>query len=1510
MKLGVAARPAVIGGLLILGCMAVVGVWNVRALMGTVERLTRWEKTLERLEEVVRAYRDAKNSLQVFFKTDDPRALEEYRRHSGVSQTLLNELRTSVDDEPQLRASLETLSSATVQLNDWLQRQIDAHQQLGASERTRLFSQEPADSPARRVVASSEEFKSLVRDRQRSETRGLQARSWWTVGVILGGSAGAAGVALFAAWSMRREMIQRRRTESQLRERESHWRAILDSEPECVKLLAHDGTLLEMNAAGLAMIQAGDGSQMLGQCVYPLILPEFQTAFRGLVERVFEGNTETLEFEAVGLKGHRLWLETHATPLRDEAGRIVSLLAITRDITDRQAIENALRDNEARLMGLVNSAMDGIITVDENRTIVLFNPAAEKIFRCSSAEAIGRSIDQFVPWQFRATHESAMREFAKSGTSVRQMGERRQVSGLRHDGTEFPAEASIVRVPVGDRRFLTVLLRDVTDRVRQEAALRESEQRLRMLVQASNIGLWDWDLITNAVFFSPEWKGQLGYEDEEIPGRYEEWERRLHPDDLAQSLQAVRDFREGRRQDYDVEFRLRHKDGSWRWILARADLIRDSEDRPIHMLGCHVDVTDRKQAETALRASEERFRALVENSFDAISLVRPDGMIQFVTPAATRILGYSTDEYLRMNSTDLLHPDDAPRATGLIRQVAETPGASVTDVHRMRHRDGSWRWIEGAATNLLHEPALRGIVINFRDITARKQAETALREAEVRLRTIFDLAPIGVVLIDPATAKVIKCNEVAARQLGYSREEFVRLRISDFDAIESPEQTRTHIERIRQDGRDEFETRHRTKSGEIRDVLVTTQIIDLSGRPVFHTIFLDITDRKRAEGIIREQERQLATLISSLPGFAYRCGTDADYSIEFVSDGIGDLTGYPADDFRSHRQHFGRLIHPADQEMVWNEIQAALRERRAYEFSYRVVTADGGEKSVWERGQGVFSANRDLLTLEGFVMDITAHKQTELALQASEERFRSFMDHLPAEAFIKDSAGRYIFGNKHWAENYPLPLESVLGKTDFELWPSRLAEMFQASDREVLRDGRAVEVQQTIEQDHGIAKWFQVLKFPIHQELAPPLVGGIALEITRLKQTEESMRQAANRLRALLATAQTVGATLDLDTLLNQLLYHVTQVVSITNRSAIYIYDPPTDVLIPRACIRADAETYRQIRLKSGESISGKVFQTGRSVLLRTRQEIDDLRGELRPENERLLALDRTGPTVRSTIGVPLRTRTGDNLGTMTLASTLGIFTEDDLSLLEGVASQAAIAIQNAELFDEVRAGRERLQWLSRQLIATQESERHHLARELHDEIGQVLTAVSLRLQNLKSGRDTDLQSEMDQGIQLIDQAIDQVRGLSLNLRPAMLDVLGLEPALRWFVNQQREQTGWDVRLMLQLESRLSPELEITCFRVVQGALTNISRHALASQVEVELRQSDLDLELSVRDNGIGFDLENARQRSEQGERFGLLAMRERVELVGGTFRIDSGSGQGTIIQAHFPLALMTQILE
>lgn len=223
---------------------------------------------------------------------------------------------------------------------------------------------------------------------------------------------------------------------------------------------------------------------------------------------------------------------------------------------------------------------------------------------------------------------------------------------------------------------------------------------------------------------------------------------------------------------------------------------------------------------------------------------------------------------------------------------------------------------------------------------------------------------------------------------------------------------------------------------------------------------------------------------------------------------------------------------------------------------------------------------------------------------------------------------------------------------------------------------------------------------------------------------------------------------------------------------------------------------------------------------------------------------------------------------------------------------------------ERMRAGHERLTSLSRQLLAAQESERRQVARELHDEIGQVLTAISLNLHHLKSVCGPEANSELDAGLELIGQALSQVRNLSLNLRPPMLDLLGLDAAVRSCVEQHRQQTGSDVQLEIQLDSRLSPELEITCYRVIQSALTNVARHAQASQISVELREHNLGLELVVNDNGIGLDVNKVRQRSGLGECFGILAMEERVKSLGGSFRIDSATtpGTGTSIRAHFPL--------
>lgn len=231
------------------------------------------------------------------------------------------------------------------------------------------------------------------------------------------------------------------------------------------------------------------------------------------------------------------------------------------------------------------------------------------------------------------------------------------------------------------------------------------------------------------------------------------------------------------------------------------------------------------------------------------------------------------------------------------------------------------------------------------------------------------------------------------------------------------------------------------------------------------------------------------------------------------------------------------------------------------------------------------------------------------------------------------------------------------------------------------------------------------------------------------------------------------------------------------------------------------------------------------------------------------------------------------------------------------------IEAERVKLHQQVLANREQLQTLSRGLIQAQEEERRRLAGELHDEIGQLLTAVSLSIEVTKETLNTTARARLEESRAAVDRAIDQVRNLSLNLRPAMLDVMGLESALRWFVNRQEEMTGLEIELHSSMAGmRVASDLETACFRVVQEAMTNVARHAQARTVHIELARKGPDLLLSIRDDGIGFDVAAARRRATSGGSFGLLGMAERVRLLGGAFEIESASGQGTVTRVRFPL--------
>jgi signal transduction histidine kinase len=319
-------------------------------------------------------------------------------------------------------------------------------------------------------------------------------------------------------------------------------------------------------------------------------------------------------------------------------------------------------------------------------------------------------------------------------------------------------------------------------------------------------------------------------------------------------------------------------------------------------------------------------------------------------------------------------------------------------------------------------------------------------------------------------------------------------------------------------------------------------------------------------------------------------------------------------------------------------------------------------------------------------------------------------------------------------------------------------------------------------------------------------------------------------------------------------------------------------------------------RLKLGESLAGQVAAAGEPLLVANPDDDPRRIPEHRVQDPALRC--------RAYLGMPIKMGS-QVLGVLSIETRRPEgFSAEDVAIASAFASEAAVALENVRLYQEVKDARDRLHALSGRLVESQEIERRHLARELHDEVGQALTGLKLMLQaGAAAATVPEIQAIAANTLELVQGLIERVRGLSLDLRPAMLDDLGLLPALVWHVERYTAQTKVQVRVEQSgLDGRrLDKSAETAVYRIVQEALTNVARHARVQDAVVRLWTGEATLYVQIEDEGIGFDAEEA-QRAKQSS--GLLGMRERAELVGGTLVIDARPGAGTLVTGALPLRL------
>ncbi len=408
----------------------------------------------------------------------------------------------------------------------------------------------------------------------------------------------------------------------------------------------------------------------------------------------------------------------------------VGALLLGAVASNRARAERAARENEARMARMVDSAMDAVISVDADQRILVFNRAAEAMFQRPAAEVIGRPLDMLLPRRFRESHRDHIERFGAAAVTSRSMGSLGALSGLRADGQEFPIEASISRVEVGGDRIYTAIIRDISARVRTEKALRESEEMLRLALEAAGMGIWELDPRTGERRWSARSKALFGLPPEaEVDGQA--IMARVHPADRPRLEHIMATLLgSGAIDELDVEFRLAPAEGrEERWLHSRGQAFFE-DGRAVRVVGTLLDITGRRRADEAIRASEGRYRTLFECAPDGILIADRDSYYTSANPSLCRMLGYSPGEIVGMHATDIVVAEEVEHIAPALATI--NGGSDYHREWRFRRKDGSTFPAEVIAA-----PMPEGdILAMIREVTERKVAEQALRDSEERFRTM------------------------------------------------------------------------------------------------------------------------------------------------------------------------------------------------------------------------------------------------------------------------------------------------------------------------------------------------------------------------------------------------------------------------------------------------------------------------------------------------------------------------------------------------------------------------------------------------------------------------------------------------------------------------------------------------------------------------------------------------------------------------------------------------------
>ncbi len=943
------------------------------------------------------------------------------------------------------------------------------------------------------------------------------------------------------------------------------------------------------------------------------VAPECRDRFTRAVENAvkhgapFEG-----EYRGTSPDGTERFTHTVGEVIHDREGRPVIMFGIMQDITQRKRSEERLQAREKQLAESQRIAHIGSWEHNLTTGKVLWS---DELFRLLGLDPEKDPAD-FTMF-FNMIHPDDQPALKRATEETVRFGKPFDIEYrfVYRDGTEriIHARAELIHDDTGKENILSGTAQDITERIKAEKTLRESEERLRHAQEVGHVGYIDWDLVTNRVTWSDETFRIYGFTPDEITPTIENTVALV----LSEDRGRVRDSLDAALRgdpEYNIEHRMVRKDGAVIWVHAQAKLTRDDHGKAIRLLGSVIDITERKKADEELAISEGRYRSLFEDS--PISLWEED-----ITDLQAHIMTLRSSGITDFGMYFANHPEEVLKCVGLVKIVSvnkatlsmyEAPSqaallqglsrvfsaesfeafqgivVALAEGALMYECETVNKTLQGRTINVLLRWSLLAsdrtnrsrALISIVDMTERMQAEETIRQSETKYRNLFESSTDGIFILD-LDGNFIDVNSTAYTRLGYTKEEMLALHISKLDHPAFVSRIPERLTQIREHGFAVFESAHLRKDGTAMPVEVNSRLIAYDGKMMYFSVIRDITERKKAEYALKESERRLRTLVDAIPDAVLFKDTMGRHII--ANRANEEIVGL------SPEMLLGKTV-----EDLLPPDEAAICRRNDEEVMKKRTTVRDEEHSTGKNGKPrildtikvpLYDDNGAAMGLVGIMRDITERKRTEEELRKNEEAL--------AEAQLIAQVGSLEFDVPLRSARFSSQLMSMLN-----LDPSAPAPSFEEYVQYVHPDDRTkylaacerifgqrepFSLEYRLLLPGGVLKHVQCIGKP-STSAGDGVVkfNAIVQDITERKQAEEKIRESEQFIRGILDTVDEGFIVIDRD-------YRILT----ANKTYCSQAGLACDEVIGRHCFEISHRTLQPCYEEGEECAVRMVFETG-----------------------------------------------------------------------------------------------------------------------------------------------------------------------------------------------------------------------------------------------------------------------------------------------------------------------------